>query len=191
MLEGRLAVFQCRGQCHPKLQAVREARSSAVCFVGALTVHDAAPRRHPVHRARLDELHAADAVAVHLPALEEIGDSGQADVRVAADIAVDLRRERRGADLVKKYKRSDGSALLRRQRAAHAKSRCEVGHAAVKAKGFVHGGLLLQLSGVLVDGSARHGCHHQARRPKPGVHAWTLGEWSSAHRWVRCLSDGA
>ncbi len=76
---------------------------------------DAAPGGHQVDRARLDHLVAADAVAVLDRAFEQIGDSGEVDVRVRPDVHAASRRQARRAELVDEDERPDHRAGLGRE----------------------------------------------------------------------------
>jgi hypothetical protein len=77
------------------------------------------PGHHPVDRARLDPLIGAEAVAVMHGAAIEIGDRGQPDMRMRADIDPLPGHELRRAHLVEEDERPDHLALRRGQRAAH------------------------------------------------------------------------
>src|SRR5690606_38745588 len=83
----------------------------------ALGMRDSPPGRHPVHLARPDRLLAADAVAMHDLAVEEIGDRRKADVRMRPD--VDLARnaglEVHGPHMVEEDERTDHPAFRERQ----------------------------------------------------------------------------
>ena len=81
---------------------------------------DNAPSRgHPVNRARLDRLHAAETIAMNDRAGKQIGDRGQADVRMGPHVDALARRQLGRSHLIEKDERSDATPLQRRQHAAH------------------------------------------------------------------------
>jgi hypothetical protein len=71
-------------QRDPGLQAVEAVRHVAQPLGRALGMHDAAAGGHPVDVAGIDLLHRAERVAMHHRAVPQVGDGGQADVRVRA-----------------------------------------------------------------------------------------------------------
>ena len=73
------------------------------------------PGGHPVHLAGIDGLEAAQAVAMKDLALEQIGDRGQADMGVRANIDAFARAEHRGTHLVPENEGPDHLALRRGQ----------------------------------------------------------------------------
>ena len=77
------------------------------------------PGDHPVHRAGMDDLVGAEAVAVLELALEEVGDGGEPDVRVRPHVDALAGDELRRPGLVEEDERPDHLPLRRRQRAAH------------------------------------------------------------------------
>src|SRR4029434_8734295 len=101
------------------LDALQALRLPATLAVRALGMHDAASGRHPVDVARRDRLHEAEAVAMHDAALEEIGDGGEADMRMRAHVDAAAGRELDRAELVEEDERPDHTALRRRQHALH------------------------------------------------------------------------
>lgn len=100
------------------------------------------PRRHPVDVAWRDQLHAADAVAVQKVAFQQVAHSGQADVRVTADIAVRFGAQSDGAHVVKKHKGADRPLERSRQHTAHLQALRQLAHAALKFQQFRHPRLL-------------------------------------------------
>ena len=68
---------------------------------------DAAAGGHQIDRAGLDHRVAADAVAMLDRAVEQIGDGGEVDVRVGADVHALARRQPRRAELVDEDERAD------------------------------------------------------------------------------------
>jgi hypothetical protein len=88
---------------------------------GSLGVSDAAPRGHPVDLARPDGDGAADAVAMHDLAGEQIGHGGKPDMRMRAHVEALPAAEFHRPHFVKKNERADHAALCRGQRPAHLK----------------------------------------------------------------------
>ena len=84
----------------------------------ALRVDDAAARDHPVHRARPDRLHRAEAVAVQDLALVEVGERGEPDMRVRAHVEAAAGAERGRTDVVEEDERPDHPPLDLRKHAA-------------------------------------------------------------------------
>src|ERR1700734_3921943 len=64
MREGRRSVFPPVRQCHPALNAVNMFARCACRRWGSLGMHDAASGRHPIHIARADLAHRAQAIAM-------------------------------------------------------------------------------------------------------------------------------
>src|SRR5688500_8915356 len=81
MRERRIGLLDFLREGYPGLDAVHAAAFAARALE-ALGVRDAAAGGHPVHLARPDRLLGADAVAMHDLAVEEVGEGGQADVRM-------------------------------------------------------------------------------------------------------------
>ena len=86
MFERRLHLFLGAGHREPGLDSGKLGPAGALVFGRALAVGDAAPGGHQIDRARLDPLVSAEAVAMLDRAGEQIGDGGQVDVRVRADV---------------------------------------------------------------------------------------------------------
>ena len=86
MREARVHLLLRRGQRDPHLQAVDRPAGGALFGAGALGMHDAAPGRHPVYFTRPDRHGGAETVAVHDLAVEQIGDSGEPDMRMRAHV---------------------------------------------------------------------------------------------------------
>ena len=78
-----------------------------------------APGDHPVHRAGMDHLVGAEAVAVLELAAEEIGDGGEPDMRMRPHVDALAGQELRRPRLVEEDERPDHLPLRRRQRPAH------------------------------------------------------------------------
>ena len=95
------------GQRGPALNAVVD-KTLAVQAIGpAFGRHNAAPGGHPVARARLDALHASEAVAVHDGAFKQIGYGRQTNMRVRTTIAAERRPDPHRAKMIKKDKGPD------------------------------------------------------------------------------------
>src|SRR6516225_6870878 len=96
-------------------------RLAAAAALGGSTLgmDDPAPRGHPVHRARPDRHGAAEAVAMYDLAVEEIGDGGQADMRMGPHVNAVAGLEYGRPEMVEKDERADHARLCRRQRAVH------------------------------------------------------------------------
>jgi hypothetical protein len=85
--EARVDLLLAVGQGHPGLNAVHGAAELAQ-GLEALGMGDAAAGRHPVDLARADGEVGTDAVLVGDLALEQVGQGGQADVRVRAHVDI-------------------------------------------------------------------------------------------------------
>ena len=86
-------------------------------------MHDAVAGGHQIDGTGLDPLHGAEAVAVVHGAAEQIGDRGQADMRVRADVAIAAAGlERRRAHMIKKDKGADALPAGGGQQPAHRKT---------------------------------------------------------------------
>ena len=68
-------------------------------------MHDASTGRHPIHIARMNLADIAQTVAVFERAVEQIGDSGQRDMRVGPHVDAGARRELRRPQMIEKNKR--------------------------------------------------------------------------------------
>src|SRR3546814_6301377 len=75
-------------QRHPALDHLEGAPGLRRRVVEALRMGDAAAGGHPVHLAGANSLLGAEAVAVHEPAVEQIADGGEHDMRMRSDIGV-------------------------------------------------------------------------------------------------------
>ena len=75
---------------------------------------DTATGGHPIDITGPDRLFEAEAVAMHNFALEQIRHGGEADMRVGAHIDALAGWKTRGAQMIEKDKRSDGTQLGRR-----------------------------------------------------------------------------
>ncbi len=98
-------------------------------WTGAFAMGDAAAGGHPVHRAGPDRLHAPQAVAVQDLAPDEIGDGGEADVRMGADIEPGAGPQDRRAELVEEDERPHHAALGGGQHPADREAVAEVAKA--------------------------------------------------------------
>jgi hypothetical protein len=84
-------------------------------------VHDAATGGHPVHLARPDGDEGAETVAMGDLAVEQIGHSGEPDMRVRPHVDASAGAKLSGSHLVEKHKRPDHAPLRRWKRASHFK----------------------------------------------------------------------
>ncbi|MNQ99766.1 hypothetical protein D3C85_1155160 [compost metagenome] len=144
------------GQAHPDLQSTEALRGQAAFRRGAFRMHNSPARGHPVHFARQDGLRMARAVAMDHGSLVQVGDRGQADMRVRTHVYAGTRIELDWPHVVKKDKRSDGSALRGRDGAPD-------GKAAQVAGARHHNGFNLAFAGF---GQGRHGGVLRMNRPK-------------------------
>jgi hypothetical protein len=87
---------------------------------------DALAGRHPVDRAGLDPLHRAERVAVLDRAVEEVGEGGEADVRMGPHVVAGARIERHRAEVVEEDEGPDAPPVAVRQRATHGEAAAEV-----------------------------------------------------------------
>ena len=126
MLEGRRRFFIGHRQADPALDAVHAVAAGTHRIAGAFAMGNAASRRHPVDVAGLDLLHCAQGVAVHLRAIEQVGDGGQADMGMRAHIDALAGREIDRPEIVEEDERSDAAPRNLRQQAGDEKSVAQV-----------------------------------------------------------------
>src|SRR5439155_19913033 len=74
---------------------------------------------HPVHRAGLDCLHRAQAVAMKHVAFEQVGHCRKADMRMWPHIRALARSERNRPEMIEKDERADHLGRERRQQPLH------------------------------------------------------------------------
>ena len=117
MLEMRRRFLVGLGQDDPALNPVNPVTRGAHSIAGALGMGDAAARRHPVDVAGLDFLHRSQRVAMHLRAVEQIGDGGQPDMGMRAHIDALAGRELHRPEIIKKYEGADAAPRYLRQEA--------------------------------------------------------------------------
>jgi hypothetical protein len=99
----------------------------AALHVGrAFGMRDAPAGGHQVHRAGLDFLDVALAVAVHDAAVEQIGDGGKPDMRMRANVHAFAGHELHRAEMVEEDEGADHLPLAMRQCAPHLESIAEV-----------------------------------------------------------------
>ncbi len=113
-------------QADPELQPMIEIGLPPQVVGLALRMHDAAPGGHPVDRAGLDQLHAAQAVAMHHRALEQVGDRGQADVRMRPHVVVVAGLHGHRAEMVEEDERPDAAPAEVRQQPPHPEAAAEI-----------------------------------------------------------------
>jgi hypothetical protein len=123
---GRRLLMRLR-QRHPGLDAGQAVRRRAATAGRALRMHDAAAGGHPVHVARRDRQFGAEAVPVQDLALEQVGDGGQADMRVRPDIDAGAGQELPGSHLVEEDEGADHLAFPGRQGPPHLEAADVVG----------------------------------------------------------------
>ena len=80
---------------------------------------DAATCRHPVHVPRVDRLDAAEAVTVNNLAFEQIGQRGEADMRMGPDVWGRPGAKHHWSKMIKEDKGAYHLALCGRQRATN------------------------------------------------------------------------
>ena len=126
MLERRRDFLRARGQCDPALQA-EHLLAVATLHVGRpFGMGDAAAGGHQVHRAGLDLLDVALAVAVHDAAVEQIADGGKPDMRMRAHVHALAGHELHRAEMIEEDERPDHLPLAVRQRAPDLKPVAEI-----------------------------------------------------------------
>ena len=126
VLEAGLGFFVRDRQRDPALEAEHRASRRAHRRAAALGVDDAAPRRHEVDLARVDRLHVSFAVPMHDLAFDQIGQRGQADMRMGAGIEPLPRAEGDRTEAVQEDERPHGPPLRGRQRSADQKTVAEI-----------------------------------------------------------------
>src|SRR5262249_43930801 len=118
MAEAGRPFLLARRQRHPALQAMDRLVVAAMLRRGALGVHDAASRRHPIDLARTNGGSGAEAVAMHDLAVEQEGDPGKADMRMRPHVDALARAEMRRPEMVEEDERADHAPPGVRERAA-------------------------------------------------------------------------
>src|SRR3954454_23390313 len=93
---------------------------------GALGMHDAAPRRHPVDSAGMDRRLHTEIVAMNDLAIVKVGERGEADMRMRPYVQAVTAFEPGGAEMVEEHEGSDRPARRMWQRAADCKSLAEI-----------------------------------------------------------------
>jgi hypothetical protein len=121
-----LDLFLRHRQRHPQLDAVADVAFLLQVLGRALGMHNAASRRHPVDGAGLNALHRANAVAVQDGAVKQVGDRGQADVRMRPHVMAAAWLLRHRAEMVEEDERPHALAPGRGQQPAHHKAAAQV-----------------------------------------------------------------
>ena len=123
MREGGTRLFLLDRKRHPSLDAMHRAAFGPRALE-PFRMGDAAPRRHPIDLARANGLFAAQTVAVHDLAVEQIGDGGKADMRVRAyvHLARNARRKFHRTEMIEEDEGTDHLTFGERQDAAHLES---------------------------------------------------------------------
>ena len=126
MLEVRRCFLISLRQAHPALDAVHAMAARAGLRARAFAVGDAAPGCHPVDVAGADVLHRSDGVAVHLRAVEQVGDRGKADMGMGPHVNALAGREVHRPEIIKEDERADAAPRHLRQQAGDEKSVAQV-----------------------------------------------------------------
>ena len=111
MMEGGRRLLMGLGQGHPELDAEHPGIALPDFRGRAFRMGDAAARRHPIDRAGADHLAAAEAVAMHDLALEQICHRRQADMGMGADVESLASAQNCGAELIEEDEGADHPAL--------------------------------------------------------------------------------
>ncbi|NBW51902.1 MAG: hypothetical protein EBR49_17795, partial [Betaproteobacteria bacterium] len=122
---GRIFFMLCRKR-GPELKAVAVAAHVPQVIGGALGMHDATARGHPIDGAGFNALHHAGRVTVHHGAFKQVSHRRQPDVGMRAHIMVVARVGSHRAEVVKKHKGAYGLALHGGQNAAHGETATQV-----------------------------------------------------------------
>lgn len=109
-------------QGDPSLNAVHALPGGAFGDRCAFRMCDAAPCGHLVDVAWAYDLHVAEIVAMFDRALEQVSNSGEADMRMRTYVHTLLWRKQGRAHVVEEYKRSDASRTQLRQNTTHPES---------------------------------------------------------------------
>src|SRR5258708_38186999 len=128
MGEARLSLFLGARQPNPGLDAEYRRWRHAQIFGRALGMHDSASGGHPVDLAGPDRLDVPKAVAVLDLALEQVGDGGEADVRMWPHIDAGAGLEGDRSHLIEEDEGADHAALAGGQHAADLEA-AEIAHA--------------------------------------------------------------
>ena len=105
-------------QRNPGLDAVHAMTGGALRSWGPLRMHNAASGDHPVDVTGTHHLPATEAIVVGQRAFVEIGDRGEADVRMRAYIKPATRHPIHGTDRVEEHEWPDLPAQAGRQQPA-------------------------------------------------------------------------
>jgi len=101
MRKSGIGVFFVLRQADLGLDAEERGAAGPELRRGALGMDDPAPGGHSIDRPRANGLHRSETVAVQDLAVEEIGHSGEADMRVGAHIETCAGRQYGWAHLIK------------------------------------------------------------------------------------------
>ncbi len=104
------------GRRQPDLQAVHPRAAVAQLFGGTFDVRHSAAGGHPADFAGAHALVAAEAVLVQQLTLEQVGEGGEADMRMLADVHAAAGGVIRFQHMVEKHEGADTAAFGRRQR---------------------------------------------------------------------------
>jgi hypothetical protein len=117
MGKARLYLFQGLRQRDPDLLTEHRPALGLRFHRRAFRMDDASTCRHPVHVTRTDRLEGARAVTVNHLAFEEVGQRGEADVRMRPDIRNFASAERDRPEVVEENEGTHRPALRGWQRA--------------------------------------------------------------------------
>src|SRR6476620_5579218 len=113
-----IGFFVLLGQRDPDLYAVESLAAFPELVIGAFGVDDAASGGHPVHRAGLDRLHAAETVPMNDRAVAQVGHGSKPDMRMRTHVDPCSRRELSRSHLIEENERPYVAPLRRRQHAS-------------------------------------------------------------------------
>ena len=99
------------GHGQPDLQAMHVRAAFPQRLWGALDMGDGTAGGHPADLAGADQLIRAEAVLVLQLPLEQVGEGGQADMRVLVDIHTAASRVGVFQNMVEEHERPDAAAL--------------------------------------------------------------------------------
>jgi hypothetical protein len=103
--ESRRYLFLIQWQPDPGLDPMKPRGACAFFFAGAFGMYDAASGVHPVDGAGTDRLHVSQAIAVGDHPFEQIGDGGEADMGMRADVDPLAGAEFGRADMIDKTRK--------------------------------------------------------------------------------------
>src|SRR4051812_3745778 len=117
--EGRRALFLRRGEGDPALQAVDRLAVSAMIGRRAFGMNDAPPRGHPVNLAWTDRSVGPETVAMDDLAVEQEGDSGEADMGMRPYVDALAGAKFSGSEVIEEDERADHAPVDMGERAPY------------------------------------------------------------------------